>query len=222
MTVYVPILTFQRIEGKLFRPMALTISLAVIGSLLLTLTVIPVLSQPVLPPPAHRAREPAAALGAAAVHCPPCAGALRRPARTGRVRGGRAGGRAGRLHAARQGVPARAGRGRSVGAHAVPDRHLGRGGAALHPRDPRAAAEVPRGAGGRLPARRPGRRHRSRGPRQRRVLRGPQATRGVGESGQGRAHRVHAGRAGRPAGIHDELLAADQGQRGRGPGRREG
>ncbi len=44
MTVYVPILTFQRIEGKLFRPMALTISLAVIGALLLTLTVIPVLS----------------------------------------------------------------------------------------------------------------------------------------------------------------------------------
>ena len=35
---------FQRIEGKLFRPMALTISLAVIGSLLLTLTLIPVLS----------------------------------------------------------------------------------------------------------------------------------------------------------------------------------
>jgi cobalt-zinc-cadmium resistance protein CzcA len=43
MTVYLPILTFQRIEGKLFRPMALTISLAVVGSLLLTLTVIPVL-----------------------------------------------------------------------------------------------------------------------------------------------------------------------------------
>jgi cobalt-zinc-cadmium resistance protein CzcA len=44
MTVYVPILTFQRIEGKLFTPMAVTISLAVIGSLLLTLTVIPVLA----------------------------------------------------------------------------------------------------------------------------------------------------------------------------------
>jgi len=43
MTVYVPILTFQRIEGKLFRPMAVTISLAVIGSLVLTLTLIPVL-----------------------------------------------------------------------------------------------------------------------------------------------------------------------------------
>jgi len=44
MTVYVPILTFQRIEGKLFRPMAITISLAVIGALLLTLTLIPVLA----------------------------------------------------------------------------------------------------------------------------------------------------------------------------------
>src|SRR5207302_1319474 len=44
MTVYAPILTFQRIEGKLFQPMAVTISLAVIGSLVLTLTVIPVLS----------------------------------------------------------------------------------------------------------------------------------------------------------------------------------
>ena len=44
MTVYVPILTFQRIEGRLFRPMAVTISVTVVGSLLLTLTLIPVLS----------------------------------------------------------------------------------------------------------------------------------------------------------------------------------
>ncbi len=44
MTVYVPILTFQRIEGKLFRPMAVSISLAVVGSLILTLTLIPVLT----------------------------------------------------------------------------------------------------------------------------------------------------------------------------------
>jgi cobalt-zinc-cadmium resistance protein CzcA len=43
MTVYAPILTFQRIEGKLFRPMAITIALAVVGALLLTLTLIPVL-----------------------------------------------------------------------------------------------------------------------------------------------------------------------------------
>src|SRR5262252_690057 len=44
MTVYLPIVTFQRIEGKLFRPMAVTISLAVVGSLILTLTLIPVLA----------------------------------------------------------------------------------------------------------------------------------------------------------------------------------
>jgi heavy metal efflux system protein len=44
MTVYVPILTFQRIEGKLFRPMAVTIAFAVVGSLLLTLTLLPVLT----------------------------------------------------------------------------------------------------------------------------------------------------------------------------------
>jgi cobalt-zinc-cadmium resistance protein CzcA len=55
MTVYVPILTFQRIEGKLFRPMAVTISLAVIGSLVLTLTLIPVLSSFVFRrPPSER------------------------------------------------------------------------------------------------------------------------------------------------------------------------
>src|SRR2546430_5632587 len=38
MTVYVPILTFQRIEGRLFQPMAVTISLAVTGSPPLSLT----------------------------------------------------------------------------------------------------------------------------------------------------------------------------------------
>src|SRR5207245_851818 len=55
MTVYLPIVTFQRIEGKLFRPMAVTISLAVVGSLLLTLTLIPVLTSFLFRrPPAER------------------------------------------------------------------------------------------------------------------------------------------------------------------------
>ncbi len=39
--VYLPILTLQGIEGKLFRPMALTVVLALLGSLLLSFTVIP-------------------------------------------------------------------------------------------------------------------------------------------------------------------------------------
>ncbi len=42
--VYLPILTLEGIEGKMFKPMALTVGFALVGSLLLTLTVIPVLS----------------------------------------------------------------------------------------------------------------------------------------------------------------------------------
>ena len=42
--VYLPILTLQGIEGKLFTPMAATVVLALLGSLLLTFTVTPVLA----------------------------------------------------------------------------------------------------------------------------------------------------------------------------------
>src|SRR5258705_126724 len=62
MTVYVPILTFQRIEGKLFRPMAVTISLAVVGALLLTLTLIPVLSSYLFRRPPSQRESPLLAL----------------------------------------------------------------------------------------------------------------------------------------------------------------
>lgn len=40
---YLPIFTFQRIEGKLFSPMAYTLSYAILGSMLLALTAIPIL-----------------------------------------------------------------------------------------------------------------------------------------------------------------------------------
>jgi cobalt-zinc-cadmium resistance protein CzcA len=40
---YMPILTMQRVEGKLFSPMALTLAFAVIGAMICALTVIPVL-----------------------------------------------------------------------------------------------------------------------------------------------------------------------------------
>ncbi len=42
-TVYLPILFFQRVEGKMFIPMASTICFALLGALILTLTTIPVL-----------------------------------------------------------------------------------------------------------------------------------------------------------------------------------
>ncbi|MCC7437658.1 MAG: CusA/CzcA family heavy metal efflux RND transporter [Armatimonadetes bacterium] len=41
--VYLPILTLQGIEGKLFRPMALTVAFALVGALLLSLTYVPVM-----------------------------------------------------------------------------------------------------------------------------------------------------------------------------------
>ena len=43
--VYLPILSFTGIEGKMFRPMAITVVLALTGSLVLTLTVVPVLAE---------------------------------------------------------------------------------------------------------------------------------------------------------------------------------
>lgn len=47
--VYLPILTLEGMEGKMFAPMALTVGFALIGSLILSLTVIPVLATWVLP-----------------------------------------------------------------------------------------------------------------------------------------------------------------------------
>jgi heavy metal efflux system protein len=49
MIVYLPILTLEGIEGKLFRPMALTVIFALVGSLVMSLTLMPVLASLVLP-----------------------------------------------------------------------------------------------------------------------------------------------------------------------------
>jgi cobalt-zinc-cadmium resistance protein CzcA len=47
--VYFPILTLEGVEGKLFRPMALTVIFALLGSLLLSLTLMPALASLCLP-----------------------------------------------------------------------------------------------------------------------------------------------------------------------------
>src|SRR4030095_1426889 len=47
--VYLPILTLEGTEGKLFRPMALTVLFALAGSLVLSLTLMPVLAYTSLP-----------------------------------------------------------------------------------------------------------------------------------------------------------------------------
>src|SRR5947207_3080234 len=47
--VYLPILTLEGIEGKMFRPMALTVIFALAGSMLLSMTLMPVLASLFLP-----------------------------------------------------------------------------------------------------------------------------------------------------------------------------
>src|SRR5205814_2006930 len=49
MIVYLPILTLEGIEGKMFRPMALTVIFALAGSMVLSLTLMPVLASLILP-----------------------------------------------------------------------------------------------------------------------------------------------------------------------------
>lgn len=49
MIVYLPILTLEGVEGKLFRPMALTVIFCLLGSLVLSLTLMPVLASLFLP-----------------------------------------------------------------------------------------------------------------------------------------------------------------------------
>jgi cobalt-zinc-cadmium resistance protein CzcA len=42
-TAFLPIFTFQRVEGKIFTPMTYTLSFALLGAILLTLTLVPTL-----------------------------------------------------------------------------------------------------------------------------------------------------------------------------------
>lgn len=49
LVVFVPIMTLTGIEGKMFRPMALTFSFAILGALLLSLTYVPMVASAVLP-----------------------------------------------------------------------------------------------------------------------------------------------------------------------------
>lgn len=57
MIVYLPILTLEGVEGKLFRPMALTVIMALAGSMVLSLTLMPVLASLFLPQRSEE-REP--------------------------------------------------------------------------------------------------------------------------------------------------------------------
>ena len=69
MIVFLPILTLEGVEGKLFRPMALTMIFALVGSLVMSLTLMPVLASLLLPRKIEE-REPLLMRIAHRIHAP--------------------------------------------------------------------------------------------------------------------------------------------------------
>jgi heavy metal efflux system protein len=57
-TAYLPIFTLQHVEGRLFRPMALTVAFALLGALLFSLSILPVLSLLLFTPKTREWRNP--------------------------------------------------------------------------------------------------------------------------------------------------------------------
>ena len=57
-TAYVPIFTLQRVEGRLFRPMAWTVAFALLGALLFSMFLAPVLASIVFPRGTKEWRNP--------------------------------------------------------------------------------------------------------------------------------------------------------------------
>ncbi len=75
--VYVPVLALHGVEGKLFRPMALTVMFALAGSLVLSLTLMPVLASLLVRRSAGEEREPWTLRAAKALYLPLVRWALR-------------------------------------------------------------------------------------------------------------------------------------------------
>src|SRR5580698_1715964 len=69
MIVYLPILTLEGIEGKMFRPMAMTVIFALAGSMVLSMTLMPVLASLFLPKKIEE-HEPFLMRVAHAIHYP--------------------------------------------------------------------------------------------------------------------------------------------------------
>jgi cobalt-zinc-cadmium resistance protein CzcA len=75
---YVPIFLLQRVEGRIFAPLAHTVVAALVGGLLAAVTVVPALASLVYRKPLHH-RESPLLTAAASVYLPGLRGALRRP-----------------------------------------------------------------------------------------------------------------------------------------------
>lgn len=78
--VYVPVITLSGVDGKMFRPMAATVILALSTSLLLVLTFVPAASVTFLREADVPSREPRVVIAARRIYRPILSGAVRRPA----------------------------------------------------------------------------------------------------------------------------------------------
>jgi cobalt-zinc-cadmium resistance protein CzcA len=77
--VYVPILSLEGVDGKMFRPMALTVIFALLASLVLALTVVPALASSLLTASMVPVQRPRAVRAIDALYAPMLAFSLKRP-----------------------------------------------------------------------------------------------------------------------------------------------
>src|SRR5262245_53629611 len=78
--VYVPLLTFSGVEGKMFEPMAMTVIIALAAAFVLSLTFVPALIAILVSGPV-REQENVVVRALKRLYAPPLAGAIRRPRR---------------------------------------------------------------------------------------------------------------------------------------------
>ena len=175
-SAYIPLFTLERVERRLFTPMAFTVCYALLGSMLLTLTLIPVLATYLFRNGAKLRENPVLAwLGTALrKHAPLLARACARDDSDPHRRG-RRGVFPGRL--SRHRIPAAAGRRHGLGARQFSGGHFARKIDGDGRQSSRRAEALPRSEDGQL-ANRPQRfRHRPLRTESQRVLRGARAVR---------------------------------------------
>ncbi len=225
-TAYIPIFTLQRVEGRLFKPMAWTVAFALLGALLFSIVVSPVLASFLFRRGAKEWRNPV-------MRHPDRALSQRRALGHSRALGRGIGGSAG---AGRDGVSgdqrdyrlrvsSASGRRRAVGARNLRAQHRTDRGRARGESGSRDAGCVPGGDHCDQPGGTAGRWHRYHRLLQHRILRGSEAEGAVASdlsSEQGCAHRRHERAAGEDPRRDLEFFAAHRGQHGRGRQRREG
>ena len=207
--VYLPILTLEGVEGKMFRPMALTVVFALIGSLILALTLMPVLAALAFRKHTEE-REPRLVHWLKERYRPILGWTLGHPGLTGGVAAGvfvlSLGSRA--VHGIRVHPAARRGRDRRSGV--APAERRPDGIRQEHDDDREDAEEVSRGGDRRVTHRRRRDSDRSDGRRNQRHLRDPEGSRRVDhrQRPRGADREVQRGARGRGARQCLQLLTA--------------